>query len=169
MKALISVFEKDNVIEFAQALHELGIEIIATEGTAQLILKNKIPVTKVSTFTGVPEMVDVKVKTLHPRIHAGIATGEIEIIAVNLVPPNPSSEKPLDSMDIGGVALIRSGIKNFERVTVIINLVRFTEIVEELRVKGHIARGTKLRLAKEASHYIVAYESTIDEIVQRLE
>jgi phosphoribosylaminoimidazolecarboxamide formyltransferase/IMP cyclohydrolase len=113
MKALISVYNKDIVVEFARALNELGLEIIATEGT--------------------------------------------------------SSENTLDNMDLGGVAMLRSGIKNFEQVSVIVNPARYTGIIDELRVSGQIARGTRLRLAQEASKYIVAYESKINALLERME
>ncbi|NAT11356.1 IMP cyclohydrolase [ANME-1 cluster archaeon AG-394-G06] len=169
MKALISVYNKDIVVEFARALNELGLEVIATEGTARLILDNGIPVTKVSAFTGVQEMLGGKLKTLHPTIHAGIATAAIEIVVVNLIPLDSSSGNRLDNMDLGGVAMLRSGIKNFEHVVVIVNPARYTEIIDELRVSGQIARGTRLRLAQEASKYLVAYESKINELLERLE
>ncbi len=168
MKAVISVFNKDKVVEFAKALNELGIEIIATEGTARAILKNGITVTKVSEFTGFQEMLEGKVKTLHPGIHVGIATAEIGIVAVNLIPLDLAAKKPLDGMDIGGVAMLRSGIKNFEYVAVIVNTARYDEIIEELRKEGEISRDTKLSLAKEASKYILAYESKIDRILERM-
>ncbi len=172
MKAVISVFNKDKVVEFAKALHELGIEIIATEGTAKAILKSGIPVTKVSEFTGHQELLGGKVKTLHPRIHAGIATAEIGIVVVNLIPPEPDlaskSKKPLDGMDIGGVAMLRNGIKNFENVAVIVNPARYDGISEELMKAGEIARDTKLSLAKEASKYLLAYDSEIDMLLERM-
>lgn len=166
MNALISVFNKDKVVEFAKALKELGTEIIATEGTAKELFKGGISVTKVSTFTGLQEMLDGKVKTLHPRIHTGIATAEIGIVAVNLIPFDLSSEYPLNNMDIGGVAMLRSGIKNFENVAVIVNPARYDAVVEELRKKGELSHDTKLNLAKEASKYILAYESKVDIILK---
>lgn len=166
MKALISVYNKDTVVEFARALNELGLETIATEGTARRIQDNRIPVTRVSVFTGVQEMLGGKLKTLHPRIHAEIATGAIEIVAVNLIPLDISSENTLDHMDLGGVAMIRSAIKNFKHVAVIVNPMRYKELIEELRVTGQIARATKLRLAQEASKYIVTYESKINTILE---
>ncbi len=168
MKAVISVFNKDKVLEFAKALNELRIEIIATEGTARAILKDGIPVTRVSEFTGIQEMLEGKVKTLHPRIHAGIATAEIGIVAVNLIPLDLTTQKPLDSMDIGGVAMLRSGIKNFENIAVIVNPARYDEIIEGLRRNGEISRDTKLSLAKEASKYILAYESKVGMILERI-
>lgn len=168
MKALLSVFNKDKVTEFARALNKLEIEIIATEGTAKELLKNEIPVTKVSAFTGFQEMLGGKVKTLHPRIHAGIATAEIGIVAVNLIPLNLdfASENPLDSMDIGGVAMLRSGIKNFEHVAVIVNPARCDAVIAEFEKRGELSHDTKLRLAREASKYILAYESKIDMILE---
>ncbi len=165
MKALISVFNKDKVVEFARALNELGIEIITTEGTARLILKSGIPVTKVSAFTGVQELLGGKIKTLHPRIHAGIATAEIGIVAVNLLPLDFSTKNALNGMDIGGVAMLRSGIKNFEHVAVIVNPARYDAIIKELE-KGELSHDTKLRLAREASGYILDYETKIGEILK---
>lgn len=169
MKAVISVFNKDKVVAFAKALHELGIEIIATEGTARAILESGIMVTKVSDFTGFQEMLGGKVKTLHPRIHAGIATAEIGIVVVNLIPPDLAARKPLDSMDIGGVAMLRSGIKNFENVAVIVTPSRYDEIIEELRKEGKTTRDTRLSLAKEASKYLFGYDSKIDVLLERME
>ena len=165
MKALISVFNKDKVVEFARALNELGIEIIATEGTARPILKSGIPVTKVSAFTGVQELLGGKIKTLHPRIHAGIATAEIGIVAVNLLPLDFSTKNALNGMDIGGVAMLRSGIKNFEHVAVIVNPARYDAIIKELE-KGELSHDTKLRLAREAAGYILDYETKIGEILK---
>ncbi|HJH26756.1 MAG TPA: bifunctional phosphoribosylaminoimidazolecarboxamide formyltransferase/inosine monophosphate cyclohydrolase, partial [Methanophagales archaeon] len=160
---------KDNVIEFARVLNEFGIEIIATKGTAKLILKSGIPVTKVSAFTGFQEMLGGKVKTLHPRIHAGIATAEIGIVAVNLIPMDLglglATKNALNGMDIGGVAMLRSGIKNFENVAVIVNPARYDAIITELE-KGELSHDTKLRLAREASRYILDYETKIGEILK---
>ena len=166
MKALISVFNKDKVVEFARALNELGIEIIATEGTARPILKSGIPVTKVSAFTGVQELLGGKIKTMHPRIHAGIATAEIGIVAVNLIPMGLATKNALNGMDIGGVALLRSGIKNFENVAVIVNPARYDAIIKELEKEGELLHDTKLRLAREASGYILDYETKIGEILK---
>lgn len=173
MKALISVFNKNKVVEFAKALNELGIEIIATEGTEKEILKSGIPVAKVSAFTGVQELLGGKIKTLHPRIHAGIATAEIGIIAVNLIPLDLdlglglglATKNALNGMDIGGVAMLRSGIKNFENVAVIVNPARYDAIIKELE-KGELSHDTKLRLAREAFGYILDYETKIGEILK---
>ncbi len=170
MKALISVYEKEKIIEFAKGLNELGIEIIATDGTAKKILEAgiEIPVTNVSKLTGFEEMLSGKIKTLHPAIHAAIMTSEIEIVAVNLIPVDDedSKEKPsLDKMDVGGVALIKSGIKSFGDVAVIVNPKRYKVVLKELK-EGKISDITRLKLAIEASDYIVWYESKVNEVIK---
>lgn len=198
MKALISVFKKEKVVEFAAALKRLGVEVVATEGTARVLSENGVAVTKVSEFTGFQELLGLgagggagggvgggargsaggsgKVKTLHPRIHAAIATAEIGIVAVNLLPLEFSGEgveregvELLEGMDIGGVALLRSGIKNFEEVAVVVNPARYDAVVEELAAaeEGRLSRATKLELAREASKYLLAYGAEIDKILRR--
>ncbi|MBN1763341.1 MAG: hypothetical protein JW878_09775 [Methanomicrobia archaeon] len=171
MKAIISVFDKAGVAEFAKALHEQEIELLATEGTARTISASGMPVTRVSDFTGFPELLGGKVKTLHPRIHAGIATGEIGFVVVNLIPLDlaSTSKKPLDKMDIGGVAMLRNGIKNFEHVAVIVDPSRYNEIIEELRREGTVTRDMKLRLARDALEYLRAYDSKIAGLLERME
>ncbi|MBN1455222.1 MAG: hypothetical protein JW945_03080 [Methanomicrobia archaeon] len=169
MKAIISVHDKTKLVELAKTLHERGIELLATEGTARAIQSNGTPVTPVAAFTGTPELLGGKVKTLHPRIHAEIATGEIGVIVVNLIPPDPEAEDPLDGMDIGGVALIRNGIKHFEHVTVIVNPASYNDVDAELRKEGKIARHTNLRLAKEAMSYLLLYDAKIARLLEQLE
>ncbi|MGC9444956.1 MAG: hypothetical protein ACP5E9_08560 [Candidatus Methanospirareceae archaeon] len=166
MKAIISVYDKTKLLELAKTLHERGIALLATEGTARSIQTGNIPVTTVAAFTGTPELLGGKVKTLHPRIHAEIATGEIGFVVVNLIPPDPGAEDTLDRMDIGGVALLRNGIKHFEHVTVIVNPTRYNEVGEELREKGEIGRTTNLRLAKEALRYLLLYDAKIGRILE---
>ena len=169
MKAIISVYDKTNLVEFAQTLHERGIELIATEGTARAIQSANLPVTPVAAFTGTPELLGGKVKTLHPRIHAGIATGEIGFVVVNLIPPGPEAGDPLDRMDIGGVALIRNGVKHFEHVSVIVNPAKYNDVGAELRKEGKIARTTNLQLAQEAMSYLLRYDSKIVHLLEQLE
>jgi phosphoribosylaminoimidazolecarboxamide formyltransferase/IMP cyclohydrolase len=168
MKVLVSVFNKDKIVTFAEALNALGFELIATEGTARAIGERGIPVTTVSKFTGCPELLEGKVKTLHPRIHAAIATGEIGMVVVNLIPPGDETEKPLAKMDIGGVALLRAGIKNFELVAVITDPAQYDAVLRELGAGGGLPRDTKLRLAKEAIRYLVTYDSRIARLLERL-
>jgi phosphoribosylaminoimidazolecarboxamide formyltransferase/IMP cyclohydrolase len=167
MKAILSVFDKTGIAAFANALHEGGIELIATEGTARELEKSGIPVTRVSDFTGSPELLGGKVKTLHPRIHAAIATGEIGMVVVNLIPPAHGHEKPLEKMDLGGVALLRSGIKNFEQVAVIINPAQYDKLFKEIKTQGAIARETRVSLAKEALKYIIDYDSKLAMLLEK--
>ena len=169
MKAIISVYDKTKLIELARGLHERGVALLATEGTARIIQSNTIPVTTVAAFTGTPELLGGKVKTLHPRIHAEIATGEIGFVIVNLIPPDLGAEDPLDSMDIGGVALIRNGVKHFEHVTVIVKPASYDEVGDELKEKGKIARTTNLRLATEALNYLLLYDTKIARLLEQLE
>jgi len=164
MKAILSVFDKAGLAAFATALLERGLELIATEGTARELQKSRIPVTRVADFTGSPELLGGLVKTLHPRIHAAIATGEIGIVVVNLIPPAQGA-KPLETMDIGGVALIRSAIKNFEQVAVIVDPAQYDGILEEIRDTGDITRETKVKLAKEALKDIIEYDATIERLL----
>ncbi|HDS45364.1 MAG TPA: hypothetical protein ENN68_04610 [Methanomicrobia archaeon] len=169
MKAIISVYDKTKLVELAKALHERGITIIATEGTARTIEREDIPAIPVAAFTGTPELLGGRVKTLHPRIHAEIATGEIGFVVVNLIPPDQNSTKPLDRMDIGGVALLRNGIKHFEHVTVIVNPASYDEVGAELRKDGTIARTTRLRLARAAMSYLLTYDVKIAQMLELLE
>ena len=168
MKAILSVFDKAGVAAFANALHERGIALIATEGTARVLEKSGVPVTKVAEFTGSPELLGGLVKTLHPRIHAAIATGEIGMVVVNLIPPAQGAKKPLAKMDIGGVALIRAGIKHIEKVTVIVNPGRYNEIIAALSKRGRIDQGTKQQLAREALRYLIAYDSQIEALLAQI-
>jgi phosphoribosylaminoimidazolecarboxamide formyltransferase/IMP cyclohydrolase len=168
MKAIISVYDKTKLVELAKALHERGIALLATEGTARAIQNENIPVTAVAAFTSTPELLGGKVKTLHPRIHAEIATGEIGFVVVNLIPPNLEAKDPLDYMDIGGVALLRNGIKHFEHVTVIVNPASYDDVGAELRKEGKIARTTNLRLAKAAMSYLLTYDTKIERLLEQL-
>ena len=165
MKAILSVYNKAGVAALARALHDRRVELIATEGTARELQKSRIPVTRVADFTGSPELLGGTVKTLHPRIHAAIATGEIGMVVINLIPPGHGTEKPLEKMDLGGVALIRSAIKNFEEVAVIVDPAQYDGILEEIRDTGDITRETKVKLAKEALKDIIEYDATIERLL----
>ncbi|HIE56581.1 MAG TPA: bifunctional phosphoribosylaminoimidazolecarboxamide formyltransferase/IMP cyclohydrolase, partial [Chromatiaceae bacterium] len=138
-RALISVSDKSGVVEFAHGLMEAGVEILSTGGTARLLQENGIPVTEVSDYTGFPEMMDGRVKTLHPRIHGGILGRRdldaavmaehgilpIDLVAVNLYPfertvanPDCDLETAIENIDIGGPAMIRAAAKNHRDVAV---------------------------------------------------
>ncbi|HDN65117.1 MAG TPA: bifunctional phosphoribosylaminoimidazolecarboxamide formyltransferase/IMP cyclohydrolase, partial [Methanosarcinales archaeon] len=130
-KALISVSDKRYLKKFANGLSGLGIEMVATEGTAREILRNGIQVSHVSELTGFSEMLGGRIKTLHPEVHAAIATGEIGIVVVNLIPMSS-----IASMDIGGVALLKSAIKNFGNVAAVSDPDQYGGVIEEIRDKG---------------------------------
>ncbi|MCC7290533.1 MAG: hypothetical protein IT449_00565 [Phycisphaerales bacterium] len=156
-RALISVYDKTGVVEFARALHsEFDIEIVSTGGTAKLLKENGIPVTLVEDITGFPEMLDGRVKTLHPKIFAGILADRdnpehmrqleamgvkpIDMVVVNLYPfektvadPNCTFEQAIEMIDIGGVALLRAAAKNHKHVLVVSDSGQFTQVREALR------------------------------------
>ncbi|HEX7394563.1 MAG TPA: bifunctional phosphoribosylaminoimidazolecarboxamide formyltransferase/IMP cyclohydrolase, partial [Anaerolineaceae bacterium] len=138
-KALLSVFDKTGLVEFAGGLASLGWDLIASGGTARLLHQNRLPVTEVADYTGSPEILDGRVKTLHPAIHGGLLARDrdadrvelmqlgwspIDLVAVNLYPfeatiskPGVTREDAIENIDIGGVALIRAAAKNSDRVT----------------------------------------------------
>lgn len=163
-KALISVSEKKDLKKFAENLSDLEIEIIATEGTARELSQNEIPVTRVSEFTGFSEILGGGIKTLHPAIHAAIATGEISIVVVNLIPL-----RSIERMDIGGVALLKSAIKNFKNVAVVTDPEQYDNVIEEIAGTGDVSYKTRLRLAIRASAYIVEYETKVGCALKEME
>ncbi len=181
--ALISVYDKTGVVEFAKLLHRLNVEIISSGGTAALLKKNKIPTIEISELTGSPEMLDGRVKTLHPKIHGGILAKntkehseelkkhgikQIDLVVVNLYPFKETISKTTDltkiieEIDIGGVALIRGAAKNFERVTIICHTSQYKEIEQELiSSNGVISNKTRQNLAIEAFSLTAGYDSLI--------
>jgi phosphoribosylaminoimidazolecarboxamide formyltransferase/IMP cyclohydrolase len=182
-KAIISVYDKSGVVEFAQALQDLGFEILSTGGTAAELSKAGIPVTSVSEVTGFPEILGGRVKTLHPVIHAGILArathehqeelerhgiGSIQLVAVNLYPfektierPGVTLEEAVENIDIGGPTMVRAAAKNHERVTVVTDPGRYSEIISELRSKGQVSKETRARLAAEAFRHTSQYDAAI--------
>ncbi|KHO46620.1 MAG: phosphoribosylaminoimidazolecarboxamide formyltransferase, phosphoribosylaminoimidazolecarboxamide formyltransferase / IMP cyclohydrolase [archaeon GW2011_AR3] len=181
--ALISVFDKTGIADFAKGLARHGIEILATGGTASLLEKNGIKITKVESYTGSPEILDGRVKTLHPSIFGGILAirgkkehaeqlsehklKEIDMIVVNLYPfeatiaKNPGMEDALENIDIGGVSLIRAAGKNFQDVAVIVDPKDYSSLLDEVE-KGGIAEETLKKLAVKAFRTTAAYDSAID-------
>ena len=180
-RALISVSDKTGLEEFVKGLNELGVEILSTGGTAKLISRSGIPVRRVSDYTGFPEMLDGRVKTLHPKIHGallalrdnpehmnevGVAGIElIDMVVVNLYPFEETVQKQgvslaeaIEQIDIGGPSMLRSAAKNFKNVAVISNPARYPDILKELREnEGSISEQTSKGLAVEVfertSHY----------------
>ncbi len=181
-RALISVYDKEGVAEFGRALAELGFEIISTGGTASALRRAGLDVTDVSQVTGFPEVLDGRVKTLHPRVHAGILarpTPEhmrvleeldvvpIDIVAVNLYPFQRTVESGADeaeiveNIDIGGPSMARAAAKNFDRVAVIVDPADYPVVLAELRENGSVSQKTRARLAAAAFQHTAAYDAAI--------
>jgi phosphoribosylaminoimidazolecarboxamide formyltransferase/IMP cyclohydrolase len=181
-RALVSVSDKRGVVELAAALHALGVEILSTGGTATALTAAGIPVTQVSTYTGAPEILDGRVKTLHPRIHGGLlgrdlpahreqmaANGiaPIDVVVVNLYPFEATIAKPgtsfgdaVENIDIGGPAMVRSAAKNHERVAVVVDPRDYRWVVEALRAGG-LSATQRLALARTAFAHTAAYDAAI--------
>ena len=168
-RALIGVSDKTGVVEFARALHAAGVEIVSTGGTMKALREAGIPVVYVSDVTGFPEIMDGRVKTLHPLIHGGILAVRgnsahekalrelkitpIDLVAVNLYPfketvaqPNVTLAEAVEQIDIGGPAMIRAAAKNFKFVTVVTNPARYGEIAEKIQKDGAVDGMTRRRL-----------------------
>lgn len=182
-RALISVSNKAGVVDFARGLSELGYEIISTGGTYSTLVEAGITVSRVSDITGFPEILDGRVKTLHPRIHGGILAlrnpehlGElqkneietIDIVAVNLYPfretiskPGVSREEAIENIDIGGPSMVRSAAKNFAHVVVVVKPEHYPLVLEQLKEKGDLEQELRLRLALEAFTHTAAYDAMI--------
>jgi len=193
-RALISVSDKTGVLELAQELHKFGVEILSTGGTAKLFRENSIPVKEVSEHTGFPEMLDGRVKTLHPKIHGGLlalrentehmatvkehAIGLIDMVVVNLYPfekttrkPNVSIAEAIENIDIGGPSMLRSAAKNHQSVAVICNPDRYLQVIEELRRnKGALSEGLLRELGVEVFERTSKYDAAIfDYLKQHLQ
>lgn len=172
-RALISVSDKTGIIEFAQGLTELGVEIISTGGTYKKLLEANIPAIEISGFTGFPEMMDGRVKTLHPLVHGGILglrdshaeiakennVKWIDLVVVNLYPfsetiqkPNVSEEEVIENIDIGGPSMIRSAAKNIGWVGVLVDPADYTPLLQELTTAGLTYEMRKKLSAKAFSH-----------------
>lgn len=183
-RALISVSDKTGVVEFAQQLHNYGVEIISTGGTMKVLKEAGIPVRYVSEVTGFPEIMDGRVKTLNPYIHGGILAVRdnsahveamekhhipaIDMVVVNLYPFRETIKRPgvsladaVENIDIGGPAMIRAASKNFQYVTVVVNPVRYDDILAQLAKEGDISPAYRMALAKEAFHHTAEYDACI--------
>ncbi|MFH0875294.1 MAG: bifunctional phosphoribosylaminoimidazolecarboxamide formyltransferase/IMP cyclohydrolase [archaeon] len=184
-RALISVFDKSGIVEFASVLDKLDIEILSTGGTAKKLKEEKIRVTDVSDYTGFPEMMGGRVKTLHPKIHGGLLAvrnniahmieakenkiGMIDMVVVNLYPFEESVKKNLvfddtiEMIDIGGPAMIRSAAKNFRDVLVVIDPCDYGWIIELLKEGKEIAFQKRKELAKKVFEKTSAYDAAISQ------
>lgn len=187
-QALISVYDKTGVVELAQELSALGYRIISTGGTYKLLKENNLPVTYISDVTEFPEILDGRVKTLHPRIHGGILAkdtaehrqqlqsigGElIDLVIVNLYPfesvsqdPNATFDQVIENIDIGGPTLIRAAAKNHDRVTVICDPNDYASVLSQLKT-GTLSSAERKRLAAKAFAYTAYYDTLIAQYLEQ--
>ncbi len=193
-RALLSVTDKTGLVEFAQALLSFGVELVSTGGTARTLREAGLAVKDISELTGFPEMLDGRVKTLHPRVHGGLlyirgnaeheaavaAHGiePIDMVVVNLYAFEKAANQPsvafghlIENIDIGGPSMVRSAAKNFEDVAIVTRVADYAALIEELKANsGALTRETRWRLSKQAFALTAAYDSaianTLDQIAE---
>ena len=189
--ALISVSDKTGVLEFAQALHALGVRLLSTGGTAKLLQDAGLPVTEVADHTGFPEMLDGRVKTLHPKIHGGLLArrdlpahmqalsqhgiATIDLLVVNLYPFEATVAKPgctladaIENIDIGGPAMVRSAAKNWRDVAVLTDAAQYAGVLAELKAGG-ISLKTKFALSVAAFNRVSDYDGAISDYLSAID
>ena len=191
--ALLSVSDKTGIVEFARGLAELGVGLISTGGTASLLRSAGLAVTEVADHTGFPEMLDGRVKTLHPKVHGGILARRdvpshmkslegagiagIDLVAVNLYPfretvarPDCTLAEAIENIDIGGPAMVRSAAKNYEHVAIVTDPGDYAGLLQELaRSGGSLGAATRFRLAQKAFSHTAAYDGAISNYLTALE
>ena len=191
-RALISLSDKTGVVEFALALKDLGVEILSTGGTAKMLADAGVPVIEVADYTGVPEMLDGRVKTLHPKIHGGILgrrdlpehvakmeeyeIGNIDIVCVNLYPfaatiakPGCTLEDAIENIDIGGPTMVRSAAKNWKHVAIVTDNTDFGAIAAELQNHGgKLSDKTRFNLSRKAFSHTAQYDGMISNYLTSL-
>ena len=173
--ALLSVYDKTGIAEFAHALHELGWDIVSSGGTAKAVAEAGVPVTDVAELTGLPAILDHRVVTLHPKIHGGLLADPtksehrtdmeaygIEAIALVVVNLYPFGSQPgIELIDIGGPAMVRAAAKNHAHVTILVNPADYDAVLDELRDAGEVGPATRRRLARDAFAHTAAYDAAI--------
>src|SRR5213596_1571040 len=182
-RALVSVSDKRGVVDFARGLAALGFEILSTGGTAKLLAEAGIPVRQVSDYTGSPEILDGRVKTLHPKIHGGLlgrrrdpkhvaemerhGIGPIDVVVVNLYPFEATINKPgctfdeaIEQIDIGGPSMLRAAAKNHADVTVVVDPADYCPVLEALRAGG-VSPAMRRELARKVFHHTSRYDGMI--------
>jgi len=188
-RALISVSDKTGVVDLGRRLSRAGLEILSTGGTARALAEAGVPVREVSDFTGAPEILDGRVKTLHPRVHGGIlgrptakhraemqqaGLVPIDLVVVNLYPFRETVargapfEDVIENIDIGGPAMIRSSAKNHERVAVLVDPADYAAVLAEIEADGEVSAATRFRLARKAFAHTAAYDGAIASHLGRL-
>ena len=181
-RALISVSDKTGIVELAQNLHNTGVELLSTGGTAKLIAQQGIAVTEISAHTGFPEMMAGRVKTLHPKVHGGIlgrrgiddavmqehGIDPIDLVVINLYPfqqtvanPDCSLEDAIENIDIGGPAMVRAAAKNHASVTVVVDPDDYPTLLQEMEANGEVSDATRFSLAIKAYEHTAQYDGAI--------
>ena len=191
-RALISLTDKSGIEKFAAVLADLDVEILSTGGTAARLREAGIQVIDVSDFTGFPEMLDGRVKTLHPKVHGGIlhqrsnsdhvdqckdhGLEPIDLVAVNLyafekttAAPDCTLEDAIENIDIGGPTLLRASAKNFQDVTVVVDPVDYDTILEEIRATGTTSLKTRFLLARKVFALTSYYDTAISNWLERID
>jgi phosphoribosylaminoimidazolecarboxamide formyltransferase / IMP cyclohydrolase len=183
-RALLSVFDKTGLLPFAETLAKAGVEIISTGGTAKALREHGLKVTDLSAHTGFPEMLDGRVKTLHPKIHGGLlyirgnaaheeqvkaqCIAPIDLVVVNLYPfeqtiarPNVTFEEAIENIDIGGPSMLRSAAKNHESVTVVVDPADYAEVAAQIQKNGNTTHDLRRKLAAKVFARTSAYDGAI--------
>jgi len=183
-RALISLTDKSGIEDFARQLQDMGVEILSTGGTAKKMRDNGIKVKDVSEFTGFPEMLDGRVKTLHPKVHGGILAQKtnhdhlaqmdahglqpIDLIAVNLyafektiADPNCTLADAIENIDIGGPTMLRAAAKNYRDVTVLVDPADYPQVLKEMKKTGNTTLKTRFRLAAKVFALTSRYDTAI--------
>ncbi|WP_353395460.1 bifunctional phosphoribosylaminoimidazolecarboxamide formyltransferase/IMP cyclohydrolase [Hydrogenophaga sp. 5NK40-0174] len=186
MRALLSVSDKTGIVEFAQALHDLGVKLISTGGTAKLLADKGLPVTEVAEVTNFPEMLDGRVKTLHPKVHGGLLARRelpehmaalkehdidtIDLLVVNLYPFEATVAKEgctladaIENIDIGGPAMVRSAAKNWKDVGVVTDAGQYEAVIAELKTAGKLSDKLRFALSVAAFNRIAQYDGAISD------
>ncbi len=189
-RALLSVSDKSGILEFARSLHEQGVELLSTGGTAKLIADNDIPVTEIADYTGFPEMMDGRVKTLHPKVHGGLLGRSgvddeimaehdikpIDLVVINLYPfqqtvarPDCTLEDAIENIDIGGPAMLRSAAKNNARVCVVVDPLDYSLVLQEMSDNNQaLSAETRFSLAIKAFEHTSSYDGAISNYFGRM-
>lgn len=184
-RAVLSVSDKTGIVEFGRGLSELGVEILSTGGTARVLREGGVPVRDVSDYTGFPEIMDGRVKTLHPKIYGAIlgvrsnpehckAMDEhgiepIDLVAVNLYPFEQTVAKPdcmfedaIENIDIGGPCMVRASAKNHKNVIIVVEPAMYDEVLQDLKSGGDVSESKRRLLARKAFQMTSRYDAAIE-------
>jgi len=191
-RALVSVSDKTGAVQLGQTLHAMGVQILSTGGTARSLQEAEIPVMEVSRYTGFPEMMDGRIKTLHPKIHGALlgkrdnaehmkqmkthGIEPIDLVVVNLYPfektvakPDCTLEEAIENIDIGGPTMLRSSAKNYHDVAVVTDPQDYEKIIEEMKKSGGaLSLETRFRLAKKVFKLTSHYDKAITEYLEKV-